>query len=558
KAGGAYVPLDPACPKERLAFTLEDSQVPVLLTQERLVSNLPPHNAKVAYLDTSSRTNSFDDSQAEKNPVNEATADNLAYVIYTSGSTGKPKGVQITHDNVTRLFQATDPWFHFDQNDIWTLFHSYAFDFSVWEMWGALLYGGQLTVIPHWVSRSPETFYNLLRKKRVTVLNMTPSAFRQLIQAEEQSTNRHDLALRLVILGGEALDFHSLKPWFDRHGDKRPQLINMYGITETTVHVTYYPITETDAQSGLGSVIGQPIPDLELYVLDQHRMPVPIGVPGELHVGGPGVARGYLNRPELTAERFITNPFGHRKATKLYRSGDLVRYLDNGDIEYLSRIDAQIKIRGFRVEPAEIEANLKQHPAISEAVVIAREDVPGDKRLVAYFVSKQELQPTVTDLRNFLKQKLPDYMMPSVFVPLVVLPLTPNGKVDRRTLPTPDQTRPDLEKAFVAPRTPVEEVLAGIWREILGLEQVGIYDNFFHLGGHSLLATRVISRVFSTFQVELPLRTLFEKPTVEELAEVITQNQAKKAGQEDLARMLAEIEPLSEEEAQKLLASEST
>ena len=291
----------------------------------------------------------------EHNPEPAAGPDNLAYAIYTSGSTGKPKGVLITHANVARLFESTNAWFGFGPEDVWTLFHSYAFDFSVWEVWGALLYGGRLVIVPYWVSRDPSAFRKLLLEERVTVLNQTPSAFRQLLQADLAETPG-DYALRYVIFGGEALELHSLRPWFERYGDQRPQLVNMYGITETTVHVTYRPISLTDVESRQGSVIGVPIPDLYIHLLDAQGEPVPVGVPGEIYVGGAGVARGYLNRPELTAERFITDPFDPSGKARLYRSGDLARRLANGDIEFLGRIDQQVKIRGFRIELGEIEA----------------------------------------------------------------------------------------------------------------------------------------------------------------------------------------------------------
>ena len=517
KAGGAYVPLDPAYPRERLAFMLEDAQAPVLLTQKRLMAELPDHVCKVVCLDSDWEAIA---KESGENLANGVTAENLAYVIYTSGSTGKPKGVSVSHSNVVRLFGAAQSWFHFDERDVWTLFHSYAFDFSVWELWGALLYGGRLVVVPYWVSRSPEAFYDLLCMERVTVLNQTPSAFRQLMRAEEEAEDTpKEPTLRLVIFGGEALEVQSLKPWFDRHGDQRPQLVNMYGITETTVHVTYRPVTAAaDFSAGRGSLIGVPIPDLELYVLDQNQNPVPIGVPGELHVGGAGVGRGYLNQPELTAERFVPNPFGPEAGERLYRSGDLARYRPEGDIEYLGRIDHQVKIRGFRIELGEIEAVLSRHPAVRETVVLAREDEVGDRRLVAYVVPNKETASTTHALHSFLKQKHPDYMVPSAFVFLDALPLTPNGKVDRRALPAPDQSRPELENPFVAPRTPVEELLAKIWAEVLKLEKVGIHDNFFDLGGHSLLATQVVSRLHEVLHVEIPLRSIFENPTVAGLA----------------------------------------
>jgi len=526
KAGGAYVPLDPAYPSERLTYILNDSQASVLLTHSKLADSIRSHGAQVVCLDTDWGVIG---TSSEENLVSAASPNNLAYVIYTSGSTGKPKGVLVNHHNVSRLFAATQPWFHFDETDVWTLFHSIAFDFSVWEIWGSLLYGGCLIVVPYWVSRDPEAFYSLLLNQRVTVLNQTPSAFRQLMQAEERKeTAASQLSLRLVIFGGEALEPQSLKPWFERHGDQSPQLVNMYGITETTVHVTYQPLTIADINDR-SSVIGVPIPDLQVYILDERQQPVPIGVRGEMYVGGAGVARGYLNLPELTAFRFIINPFSDEPNARLYKTGDLARYRADGSIEYLGRIDYQVKIRGFRIELGEIEAALNQHPKVPQIALMVREDEPGNKYLVAYIVPREAVLPTVSELRSFLKQKLPDYMVPSAFVMLDSLPLTPNGKVDSRALPAPDRARFGSEKTLALPRTPIEEVLAGIWAQVLGCESVSIHDNFFDLGGHSLLATQVIGRLRSVLQVELPLRCLFESPTIAELAESI--EATMKAGQ---------------------------
>ncbi|MBS9386560.1 MAG: amino acid adenylation domain-containing protein [Dolichospermum sp. BR01] len=520
KAGGAYVPLDPEYPPERLSFILTDTQVKVLLTQQQLVNKLPAHTAQLVCLDTDWEKIT---QNSNSNPVNTATSLNLAYVIYTSGSTGQPKGVLVNHHHVTRLFAATNSWYKFNSQDVWTMFHSYAFDFSVWEIWGALLYGGRLVVVPYLLTRSPESFYKLLSQEQVTILNQTPSAFRQLIQAE-QSIGMSNLNLRLVIFGGEALELDSLQPWFERHGDQKPQLVNMYGITETTVHVTYRPLSLDDLNR-TASVIGRPIPDLQVYVLDQHLQPVPIGVPGEMYVGGEGVTRGYLHREELTGQRFISNPFQRSKGgERLYRTGDLARYLPNGELEYLGRIDQQVKIRGFRIELGEIEGLLAQHPALWESVVVVREDEPGDKRLVAYVVPQVAQAPTTAELRSFLKEKLPDYMIPNAIVILESLPLTSNGKIDRRSLPVPE-SRAGIEESLVAPRTPVEEKLAQIWAQVLRVEQVGIHDNFFELGGHSLLATQLVSRIRTSFKVELPLRSLFAAPTVAELAPSIQQLQ---------------------------------
>ncbi|HKH43314.1 MAG TPA: amino acid adenylation domain-containing protein, partial [Thermoanaerobaculia bacterium] len=490
KAGAAYVPLDPGAPRERMAFVLEDADIRIVVGPEEI-----ERLEGVPYGDLEPR----------------GDAPGLAYVIYTSGSTGRPKGTLVTHANVTRLFDATEGWFGFGERDVWTLFHSYAFDFSVWEIWGALLYGGRLVVVPWEVSRSPEQLLGLLVQEGVTVLNQTPSAFAQLAQADAgRGGVRTDL--RFVIFGGEALDPASLEPWFARHGDAQPRLVNMYGITETTVHVTYRPLSVADARGEHRSVIGVPIADLSLAVLDRSLNPAPIGVPGELVVGGAGLARGYLGRPELTAERFAPDPAGGRPGARLYRSGDLGRFLPNGDVEYLGRLDNQVKIRGFRIELGEIEAALSALPGVRQAVVLAREDRPGDRRLAAYVVGSA----VVEDLRGALREQLPEHMVPAAFVVLDDFPLTVNGKVDRKALPVPEQTVG--EEAYMAPRTPAEEVLAGLWAEVLGLERVGAADDFFDLGGHSLLATQVMSRLREAFGVEIPLHDLFEAPVLADLA----------------------------------------
>ena len=380
KAGGAYVPLDPAYPRDRLVFMLADSRVPVLLTEERLLGDLPEPapGIEVICLDRDWEEIGRE-SGAGLSGISSGVAP--AYVIYTSGSTGRPKGVVVSHGNVSRLFSATAPWFGFGREDVWTLFHSYAFDFSVWELWGALLHGGGLVIVSYPVSRSPESFYELLRREGVTVLNQTPSAFRQLLWAEEgllagRKEIGPELSLRWVIFGGEALELQSLGPWFEQHGDVRPRLVNMYGITETTVHVTYRELRAADLSGASGSVVGRPIPDLTLHVLGPESQPLPVGIPGEIQVGGAGLALGYLGRPELTAERFVPDPFGAAGA-RLYRSGDLARRLPGGDLEYLGRIDHQVKIRGFRIELGEIESALGRHPSVREAVVLARADGSG-------------------------------------------------------------------------------------------------------------------------------------------------------------------------------------
>ncbi|MEW6157225.1 MAG: amino acid adenylation domain-containing protein [Verrucomicrobiota bacterium] len=519
KAGGAYVPIDPAAPKDRIAFLLDDAGVHHLITTSSLAERLELADSHGQARSTCRNVICLDrdwpmlERESEANPQAPLTPDHLAYVIYTSGSTGKPKGVLVTHYNVVRLFEATEPWFGFHEQDVWTLFHSYAFDFSVWELWGALLYGGRLIVVPYLTSRSPSAFYDLLTRERVTVLNQTPSAFRQLIQEEETRDTPAPLALRYVIFGGEALDLPMLQPWFDRHGDKQPQLVNMYGITETTVHVSYRSLTQADLHSS--SRIGCAIPDLDLYLLDSCLQPVPPGVPGEIYVGGGGVARGYLNRTELTAARFIPHPF--RPGARLYKSGDLARRLADGDIEYLGRMDHQMKIRGFRIEPAEIEAVLNRHPAVRTSLVLARGT--SEKRLIAYLVPRTATGLKISEIRQAAQKELPEYMVPSAFVVIGEFPLTHNGKLDRDALPEPEETRPDLEGRYVEPRTRVEKTLAEIWQAVLRLDRVGIHDNFFELGGDSILSIQIVARANRAGMRVTP-RHLFQFQTIAELATV--------------------------------------
>jgi amino acid adenylation domain-containing protein len=514
KAGGAYVPLDPAYPADRLAYMLADAQVPVLVTMTHLAGSFGDYAGSLVCLDAPA-IKEF----SRENPVTAVTPANLIYIIYTSGSTGKPKGVMVTHANVGRLFAATQAWYQFDDRDVWTLFHSYAFDFSVWELWGALIYGGRLAIVPFEVSRSPQEFYELLAQERVTILNQTPSAFRQLQHVATEQQANLKLSLRRVIFGGEALDVQSLKPWFAKYGDTAPQLVNMYGITETTVHVTYRPIEASDLERG--SVIGCPIPDLELSILDADRQPVAIGIAGEMYVGGAGVTRGYLNRPELTAERFIANPLATQTSATLYRTGDLARYLPNGDIEYLGRIDNQVKIRGFRIELGEIEAAIAQHAQVQTAVVIVREDEPGDVRLVAYLVPTTATAIDIAALRASLKQQLPDYMVPAAFVSLAAIPLTPNGKTDRKALPAPVQINLGSSRDFVAARSTTEAILTEIWQSILRLDRISVEDNFFDLGGNSLLGLKAIAQIQSRFQFKVSIVRLYQYPTVRSMADYL-------------------------------------
>ncbi|MBK1495744.1 amino acid adenylation domain-containing protein, partial [Pseudomonas aeruginosa] len=479
KAGGAYLPLDPAAPEERLAHILDDSGVRLLLTQGHLLERLP----RQAGVEVLAIDGLVLDGYAESDPLPTLSADNLAYVIYTSGSTGKPKGTLLTHRNALRLFSATEAWFGFDERDVWTLFHSYAFDFSVWEIFGALLYGGRLVIVPQWVSRSPEDFYRLLCREGVTVLNQTPSAFKQLMAvacSADMATQQP--ALRYVIFGGEALDLQSLRPWFQRFGDRQPQLVNMYGITETTVHVTYRPVSEADLEGGLVSPIGGTIPDLSWYILDRDLNPVPRGAVGELYIGRAGLARGYLRRPGLSATRFVPNPFPGGAGERLYRTGDLARFQADGNIEYIGRIDHQVKVRGFRIELGEIEAALAGLAGVRDAVVLAHDGV-GGTQLVGYVVadSAEDAERLRESLRESLKRHLPDYMVPAHLMLLERMPLTVNGKLDRQALPQPDASL--SQQAYRAPGSELEQRIAAIWSEILGVERVGLDDNFFELGG---------------------------------------------------------------------------
>jgi amino acid adenylation domain-containing protein len=513
KAGGTYVPIDPQYPRERRAFMLQDSNSPIILTEKALAHDLVVPNTKMVLLDADWPTIS---REPATNPRVAVRPEHLAYVIYTSGSTGTPKGTLISHHNVVRLFAATQPWFGFTERDVWTLFHSCAFDFSVWELWGALFHGGRLVVVPFDVSRTPETFYRLLCDEGVTVLNQTPSAFRQLIRAEEQAAPRGDLGLRYVIFGGEALDLKSLKPWFDRHGDARPRLVNMYGITETTVHVTYRPLSVADLDAA--SVIGVPIPDLQLYLLDEERRPVPSGEPGEIYVGGAGVARGYLNRPELTTQKFIPDPFAADAGMRLYRSGDLGRHLPNGDLEYLGRIDQQVKIRGFRIELGEIAATLNLDPGIRESVVVMTEITPGDKALAAYVVKRPDADVQVPALRHMLRQRLPEYMIPAAFVFLDSLPLTVNGKLDVKALPAVDLEPSAAMIAAPEEGTSLERDIAGIWREVLQIRNPGLDQNFFDVGGTSIHVADVHSRLQKLLHQQFSITELFAHSTIRALA----------------------------------------
>ncbi|WP_229864715.1 amino acid adenylation domain-containing protein, partial [Streptomyces djakartensis] len=520
KTGAAYLPVDPAYPTGRISLMLSDADPVCLVTTEDLAARMPSDAGPVVLLDDEATVRALaarsGDDLADADRAGALDPRHPAYVIYTSGSTGTPKGVLVPHLNVVRLFTETEQWFGFGPDDVWTLFHSFAFDFSVWELWGPLLYGGRLVVVSQEVSRSPAAFLDLLVSRRVTVLNQTPSAFYQLMQADRDAPERpREPALRTVIFGGEALEPERLREWYRRHPADAPRLVNMYGITETTVHVTYAPLGAEDAETGPHrGVIGETIPDLGAYVLDAGLRPVPPGVVGELYVAGPGLARGYLNRPALTAGRFVANPYG-RPGERMYRTGDLARRDVDGRLAYAGRADDQVKLRGFRVEPGEIEAVLVRHEAVAQAVVRVREDRPGDKRLVAYVVPDTGTRPDAEELRAHAGRNLPGHMVPAAVVVLDALPLTVNGKLDSAALPAPVFAAREGQRPA---RDATEELLCALFAEVLGADGVGVGDSFFDLGGDSLLVTRLLSRIRATLGAELPIRTVFETPTVAGLA----------------------------------------
>ncbi|AJS58360.1 non-ribosomal peptide synthetase [Paenibacillus sp. IHBB 10380] len=513
KAGGAYLPIDPDYPTERIAYMLEDSGTKVLLTQKRLTDRVAFEGSIVALDEAGVYA-----EEESGNIAREHTAASLAYVIYTSGSTGKPKGVMVEQRNVVRLLFNDKNLFDFGDTDTWTLFHSFCFDFSVWEMYGALLYGGKLIVVPQQTVKNPQQFLQLLKDQQVTILNQTPMYFYQLLHEEGREVGEK-LAVRNVIFGGEALSPSILKEWKRKQPDIR--LINMYGTTETTVHVTYKEITEVEIAQGKSN-IGKPIPTLRAYILDKQQRIQPIGIQGELYVAGEGVARGYLNRPELTEEKFVEDPFV--PGERMYRTGDLARWLPDGNLEYLGRIDEQVKIRGFRIELGEVHEQLMKHEAVEDAVVVARKGEEGQTYLCAYVVTEEELP--VSAWRKHMGESLPEYMIPSYFVRVKKLPLTPNGKVDRKALPAPEgAVHTGVE--YVAPRNDVEAKLADIWSEVLGLERIGVRDNFFELGGHSLKAMMLVSRIHQELQVEVPLREVFGNGTIEAMAGYLQEAEKK-------------------------------
>jgi amino acid adenylation domain-containing protein len=554
KAGGAYVSLDPQYPAERLAFMVEDARAPVLLTQGRLVGDgVESGDVKVVRIDDDWDTIAGHDAH---DPENLAAPENAAYVVYTSGSTGRPKGVVTSHGSILNLVFWHQREFAVDERDRASQVARMGFDASVWEIWPYLTAGASVHLIDEETRLSPPRVKDWLAENRITI-GWLPPALAEGVLASE---GLERLSLRKLLTGSDRV---VLRPPQSLGCD----FVNAYGPTEATVIVTAGLISG-DAESGGAPHIGRPLANTQVYILDSRMRPVPVGVAGELCIGGDNLARGYLHRPALTAEKFVPSPFGARPGARLYRTGDLARYLPDGNIEFIGRIDHQVKIRGFRIEVGEVEATLLRHPSVEAAAVVVHE--AGDKRLVAYVVTVAEQEPpSGGELRDFLRGSLPEYMVPSAFVPVGALPLSPNGKVDRKVLPAPDYAGAEAAADYVAPATPLEEELAAMWSGVLGVERVGTRHNFFELGGHSLLATQLVSRVRERFDVELPLRDFFESPTVAQLAAAVEQARTAPRGQESsriqtlprgeqsIDELLAELDGLSDEEARAILSSES-
>jgi len=521
KAGGAYVPLDPAYPQQRLALMVSDAQMPVLLTQKRLLSRLPSHQAQVVCLDTDWYTIS---QESPDNPTSSTTPENLAYVIYTSGSTGKPKGVQIPHGGVVNFLTSMQRQPGLTQTDVLLAVTSISFDIAALELYLPLITGARVALVSREVASDGKQLIEQLTTAGATVMQATPATWQMLLAAGWQGSPQLK-----ILCGGEALPRDLAEQLLARGA----AVWNLYGPTETTIWSTVCQVEATKLVKATVP-IGSPIANTQVYLLDTSGQPVPIGIPGELHIGGAGLARGYLNRPELMAQRLIHHPV----AGRLYKTGDLARYLADGTIEYIERIDHQVKLRGFRIELGEIESLLRQHPAVEQAVVILREDEPGNKRLVAYIVGQVSFEDITHELRSFLEKKLPNYMVPSLFVRLKSLPLTPNGKVDRKALPVPDFTNLRPEGTFVPPRTPVEQVLSEIWSQVLGVERIGIHDNFFELGGDSFVSIKIIYKANQT-GLSLTPKQLFDNQTIAELAAVANMLQTFQSEQ------VVETEPMS-------------
>jgi amino acid adenylation domain-containing protein len=508
KAGGAYVPIDPAYPADRVAFMLADANAPVLLTQEALRKKLPPTPAKAVCLDSGWK---IIERESEAAPASGVTADNLAYVIYTSGSTGKPKGAMNTHRGICNRLLWMQEMYQLTGADCVLQKTPFSFDISVWEFFWPLLTGARLVIARPDGHRDSQYLIQLIINQQITTLHFVPSMLRHFLQETEAG---NCLSLRQVFCGGEALPWDLQETFFKRLPGV--PLHNLYGPTEAAVDVTHWTCKPN---SGLRLVpIGRPIANIQIYILDEELQPVPVGTAGELHIGGVGLARGYLNQPELTAERFVSHPFSDKPDARLYRTGDLARWLPDGNIEFLGRMDQQVKIRGFRIELGEIESVLCQHPDLSAGAVTAQPDGANEMELAAFVVARDASALSVNSLRQWLAEKLPDYMIPSRFVAVLTLPLTPNGKLDRKALAKLDGVELATGTDYTAPRNELERTLVEIWQTVFRRERVGIRDNFFELGGHSLLAALIGSRINRQLGIDVPLRQILEHPTIETLA----------------------------------------
>ena len=500
-----------AYPAERLAFLLNEVAAPVILTVAEVQASLPPTDAKVICLDRDWPLIEGVRIPISTGAASEARSTDLAYVIFTSGSTGVPKGVAVPHCAITRLVLNTN-YVELGPTDRIAHLSNVCFDAATFEIWGALLTGASVVLIPKAVALDPDRFGFELEERQISTLFVTTALFNELAAAN----GRIFESVKQVLFGGEAVNPESVRRVLESGGPPR-RLLHVYGPTECTTFATFYLVTEVE-KDATTIPIGRPITNTTAYVLDKHGNPLPIGVPGELYLGGPGVAQGYLNQPELTAERFVADPF--TEGGRLYQTGDIVKYLPDGNIEFIGRADNQVKIRGFRIEPGEIEAVLCQHPSVTAAIAIVREDDKGDKRLVAYLAADgSEVPPKPAELREFLHQRLPDYMVPSTFLVLEKLPLTATGKIDRRALPEPVLERESA--GFVAPRSETEKAVAEAWSEVLNVETIGVHDDFFQLGGHSLLATRIVSRLRNLFRIDISPRVFFENATVAAIAAYI-------------------------------------
>jgi amino acid adenylation domain-containing protein len=540
KAGACYQPLDPSYPRERLAFMLGDAGAKLLLTQEKFVGVLPEHRVKVVSVDGQGEKI---DLESVKGLGSEVCPDNLAYLIYTSGSTGVPKGVMITHRGICNRLHWMQQQYGLTPTDRVLQKTTFGFDVSVWEFFWPLMTGACLVLAEPGGQQDSGYLTALIDREQVSVLHFVPSMLGRVLQ--ERSLYRCG-SLKRVICSGEALSLDLQKHFFERLD---AELHNLYGPTEASVDVTYWECRRDSEDRTVP--IGHAIANIRIHVLDKELQPMPVGVPGELHIAGIGLARGYVNRPDLTAEKFIPDPYAREPGGRMYKSGDLARYRADGSLEYIGRIDHQVKIRGFRIELGEIESTLNQHPEIKESAVIVREDSPGDQRLVAYIVAAAS-DPAIAAVRSFLTTRLPNYMVPAAFVTMESLPLGPSGKLDRQALPTPDSASLGLSAEFVAPRSTLEQELADIWARLLNVKRVGVHDNFFELGGHSMLLTQLATRILNTFGAEVPMRILFDAPTIEGISIAIGSQLMDQSDASDLALLLAEMGELTSDETTAL------